>query len=149
MARQIGALLLATIAAPYLGALSLLISTILSQGTMWEIHALKEIPEFIGLIFLVGTFGVALYGLPVLLAASVTAFFITRLRVRSPVLIIGAGSLMGFGFGIYINRRNYWTFVPGLALSGAICGWIYWRIAITQTPNAPRAIDPACSVGSS
>jgi hypothetical protein len=28
-----------------------------------------------------------------------------------------------------------------ILLSGALCGWIYWRIAIRRTPENARAIE--------
>ena len=35
------------------------------------------------------------------------------------------------------------SFIPISIVTGAICGWIYWRIAIGRTPANSHAIDAA------
>jgi len=53
--------------------------------------------------------------------------------------IVRVSALMG----VEVSRNDISRIrIVGLSI-GAICGWIYWRIAIKQTPDEARAIDPA------
>ena len=52
---------------------------------------------------------------------------------------VGIGSL-----GIMVLSVGIDIGIPQLllmSLSGALCGWIYWRIAIRRTPENARAIE--------
>lgn len=71
------------------------------------------------------------------------------LRWRSPHLYGVGGAFIGLGFSLFTFE---WTFPKGLQdrISllvfcgiGAVCGWIYWRIAIEPTLRTGRDIDPA------
>jgi hypothetical protein len=139
MARHIAALILSATAAAYLGAFFLLLSALLAQNSLSEVRSFQGLYSFIGIILYFGTFSLLIYGLPILLFACVAAFIITKLRMRSLTFVMAAGSLIGFGFGLYFNRPDFLAFIPGLTFSGAICGLIYWRVAIcpSQPLDAP------------
>ena len=71
------------------------------------------------------------------------------LHWRSPHLFGVGGAFIGFGFSLFTFE---WTFPNGLQdrISrcafcgiGAVCGWIYWRIAVKPTRQNGRAIEPA------
>jgi hypothetical protein len=93
-----------------------------------------------------GTYGLILFGLPVFAGASTAALILHVLKVKSLVWAIIMGAITGLLCGLYIilpRFENDWVILPSFPSSGAICGWIYWRIAIRRTPDNSRAIDAA------
>lgn len=137
MGRRILGVLAATIIAPYLVMFLLNLFGLLSgdsAGLKEPLDLLKTIP--------LGTFALLMFGLPLLILASICAalvHLIAQPTWRAPVL---SGAILGFGFvaTFFVRNLEYdaWTFtalISGLC-SGAICGWIYWLIAIGR-PGQP------------
>ncbi|MCG7394642.1 hypothetical protein MHY87_17190 [Microvirga sp. ACRRW] len=129
MTRQILGILAASVAAPYLGAVSLGISIALSAPAMPSLDGIAKF--FIGIAF-IGTFGLVLYGLPVLGVAIIAALILYALDARSIMAAAIPASIIGACFGILLTAPNFddWPLIPGCFISGFICGWIYWRIAL-------------------
>lgn len=79
-----------------------------------------------------GTIGLMIFGIPLLILASLCAMVANSVRRptwRGPVLggmILGVGSMVA----LFADDREFIPFLMAGALSGAICGWIYWAIAI-------------------
>ena len=68
------------------------------------------------------------------------------LRWHSPRIYIGGAAAIGLGF--YFFRLSHLSsgnedYLLTSVLIGAICGWIYWRIAIGRTPPDDHAIKAA------
>lgn len=139
MKRQILGILATTLTAPYLGAIYVLIP-IAARTEFASLVPLKDIQGLLALFIAVGMMGLAEFGAYILLAASVMALILAGLRIRSPALSIGLGAAIGLCLGIYIDLPHNELPVPALLGIGALCGWIYWRIAIRQTPDRPRLI---------
>ncbi|MEZ0169012.1 hypothetical protein [Microvirga sp. TS319] len=79
-----------------------------------------------------GTFGVVVFGIPLLVLASLCAMAVNTAKRPTwcgPVL---GGIILGLGFTAALSTDDSppIPFLMSSALSGAICGWIYWRIAI-------------------
>jgi hypothetical protein len=93
-------------------------------------RGLRDLFGFISL----GTFALLFFGFPLLLVSSVLAFALSRLSCHPPLwLPIMVGSVLGPCFISAIfseSLEKIWIYLISGALAGAICGWIYWRIAI-------------------
>lgn len=137
MKRQITGILAASTAAPYLGTLSLLIHG--AFGSSHSSHSLftEDFIEILVFLLTFGTLGLFFYGLPLFLASSIAALILYALKAEKPALPICLGSLVGLCFGAFLTASNIqdeWLLVLGCFVSGAICGWIYWHIAIGGRP---------------
>lgn len=79
--------------------------------------------------------------LPFSIIASLLGLVLQR---QSQKNCIGGGVLTGLGFYLSltfcIGPEDGFVFILGPAL-GAVCGWIYWRIAIGRTPSNSHAIE--------
>ncbi len=134
MRRHILGVVAATVAAPYL------------------IVIVAELPfdktDGPGLLFgmQVATGALMFFGIPTLIVAGICAAILYRLKLqtRGWCMLGGAGvglSLLGLIlllFGATMNF-SFWPLLFGVLahlLSGALCGWIYWRIALG--PRAPE-----------
>src|SRR5690606_6635230 len=110
-------------------------------GLKDPLDLLKTIP--------LGSFALLLFGIPLLILAGICAALVHIVEQptwRGPVL---GGAVLGLGFvaAIFVRSLEHDAetivmLIAGLC-SGAICGWIYWRIAIGRTPREARAIDTA------
>lgn len=140
MLRTIGGVLAASLAAPYLASFFIFVLMALLGGSR-DANLLFGAPSFADslldfLKFLViGTLGLGMFGLPILFAAGILAFLLHAFALRSKYYAIASGGILGclslallFG-GDRDDDRIF--FLSGM-LAGAICGWIYWRIAITN-----------------
>jgi hypothetical protein len=134
------AVLVANIAAPLLFALVVLTSWILQR---------PEAFSWNGAFRLVALFGV-LGSVPVLRlafpASLVLAMIGLGLRWRSRRIYLGGGILIGLFFYLTLLQNGASKDSEYLAASipiGAICGWIYWRIAIGRTPANSHATNAA------
>ena len=137
MQRHILGVVTATIAAPYLVSLVDYLLTLMINGPK----------SFTGLIdsILLGSNGLLLFGVPTLVLASICAAILHRLKLRTRGWCMLGGAGVGLGsLGIMVLSVGIDIGIPWLLLmllSGALCGWIYWRIAIARTPEGSRAID--------
>lgn len=127
MRRHALGVLAATLAAPYLVLFLWSVSGLVSGdhvGLTEPLDLLKVIP--------LGTVGLILFGLPLLILASLCALAVNAVRRptwRGPAL---GGAILGLGFTavLFADSRDGIAFMTSGALSGALCGWIYGRIAI-------------------
>jgi hypothetical protein len=127
MRRQILGILAATFAAPYLS-----VCLIMALGLMAGVFK----PVDLGLILSLGTAYLTEFGFSLLIVTSALVFALTRLGCRSAACFMASGTLVGLGFAITLVRPVIWI-VLATSFSGAICGWIYWRIAVAhQKPEA-------------
>jgi hypothetical protein len=85
---------------------------------------------------------VAIHILPFSLPLAVLAW---KLGWRSRLGHVLCGAVLGLKLGLnfFDSPVNAWITIFTYAAAGLICGWIYWRIAIRQTPEKAHAIDPA------
>jgi hypothetical protein len=130
----------ASAVAPYLGATCHLVSMGLRDPGL---PSLQTAVEFFPGIVMFGTVGLFLYGTPVLAAVATAALVLHALDARSPFFVTAITSLMGLCFGLYMTSPNFdeWPLIPSAFISAAICGWIYWRIAIRGEGPHPPARD--------
>ncbi len=129
MKRQLLGLLAATMAAPYLVVLfaSSLGRDLTSNSYGWR-------PSLEDILFY-GTFGLVLFGLPLLAVAGIAIAVLTRLGWASLWTALLAGAVIGsVSIAVMYGDGPIDTLLG--AVSGAICGWIYWTIALQQRPDA-------------
>lgn len=144
MKRHALAILAATLAGPYLvGFFLVVLFTLTDLAGGRPIHP----ADLFGFI-VIGSFGLALFGIPLLILASVCAVLLHAFRSQAlwtPVLT-GAGigaCFLAVAFSSLNRSQDRMIVSASGALTGALCGWIYWRIALRgQTPKT-RAIDAA------
>ena len=137
MRRRILALLTACAAAPYLTVLFMLIADLSyggGPGIKSPLDLLKAVP--------LGTFALLLLGLPLVCGASLLAFVLHGRRWERRWHLVLAACVLGSCFVRLMFSDELNHLLEG-GLAGAICGWIYWRIAIKRTPANSHAIDPA------
>jgi hypothetical protein len=155
MMRYIAALLAANVTAPFLFVFVAGSSTLLSSGLIrpWELLPFLRV----GLI--VGFVGLCHFGIPVLLLSGVVAAILAKFECRSRWHFLVVGGLSGFIFletlfvtqgfsswrpATFLSRAisSFGSGTIAVILSGAVCGWIYWAIAIRPMAQ-DRAIEPA------
>lgn len=131
MKRHIWGVLAATVVAPYLTAFLWCLLGFAAGG----IYGVKEPFDILKAIPL-GTFGLLLFGTPLLVFTSLCAALVNAMGARSWHISVLSGAIPGLGFmiALYVRTLDYdkdaaILLISGL-VSGAICGWIYWRIAI-------------------
>ncbi|WP_414472704.1 hypothetical protein [Microvirga sp. M2] len=136
MRRHILGVLTATTAAPYLVLFLWSLFGLLSGdqvGMKEPLDLLKVIP--------LGTLGVGMFGIPLLILASLCAMAVNVVRRPTWRGSVLGGITLSLGFTA-AHSADDGVSVPFLmsgALSGAISGWIYWRIAMRprQTVEPP------------
>ncbi|MCG7394640.1 hypothetical protein MHY87_17180 [Microvirga sp. ACRRW] len=82
-----------------------------------------------------GSLGLLIYGLPLILAFSIAALILHAIKAERSALPVCLGSLIGLCFGAFFaasDMQDEWPLFLGCFVSGAICGWIYWRIALRK-----------------
>ena len=152
MVRQFGALFLITAAAPYLVLLWMLV-----LGP-WPIGLLG--PTEYRKVLHVGTFGLMIYGLPVLLVSACVFLGLKNAGCITWLSHVLSGCLIGFYMMLDMTAR--FINVPALisfeasssdiddmrtvgACVGAISGWIYWCIAIRDREDVnAKSRQEAC-----
>lgn len=137
MTRRIVALLTACAAAPYLTVLFMLIIDLAygEKGAEFPLDLLKAVP--------LGTFALLLLGLPLVCAASLLAAILHGGGWEARWHCTTAACLLGSCFvGLVFSEELTKSLAPLIqgGLAGAICGWIYWKIAIKRTPTNGHAI---------
>lgn len=92
---------------------------------------------FVGIIVQVIFLAVFLIALPISLGFALLGWF---LRVRSSWFYLLGGVAVGMAFGLLMNDGqlhypvHYRRFLMAAGI-GAICGWIYWLIAVRDPSN--------------
>ncbi|UVF19894.1 hypothetical protein HPT29_001715 [Microvirga terrae] len=134
---------LANVVAPLLtGFLSLLLGIALNPQTFSYRSAFEGLALF-------ALFGVPLVFMSIFPVSLILALLGLFFRWRSLWIHAVGGAALGLGFAFlaydwsFPRGLNDQRFFPAATFAGALCGWVYWRIAITQTPDRPHAIDAA------
>jgi hypothetical protein len=76
----------------------------------------------------------------VLPLALVGAWIGSQFRLRNPLIFSALGAVLA---ACYVPAKNNWIqfddfgVLSAVCVSGAVCGWIYWRIAISGSSPAP------------
>jgi hypothetical protein len=138
--RHILGVVAATVAAPYL---VMLIEYLFNNNTRGLTGLWSGIQA--------GTMGLVVFGLPTLILAGICAAILHRLKLQARSWCMLGGAGVGLSFHGLIQllpgttmNIGFWPLLFVLLvnlLSGALCGWIYWRIAIRRTPDNARAIE--------
>lgn len=129
-------LLVSSVAAPYL---CLLFIALLANGFTDD-----RIPDAVGWVIGGGTLALVWAGVPVFLIGGVVSGMLETFGLRSQMTMIAGGAAVGFSFLtplLLSDQKGDWIFPVAGMLSGAICGWLYWRIAIGRTPRNGHAIE--------
>ncbi|WP_112661858.1 hypothetical protein [Microvirga flavescens] len=131
MKRQVLGVLAATIAAPYLFSfLWILFGFIAGDRPIMKepLDLIKAIP--------MGTMALIVFGIPLLILASLCATAVNAIERptwRGPMLggtIFGLGFIFALSMGAVAYNKELIALQLSGTCSGAICGWIYWRIAM-------------------
>ncbi|KLK92093.1 hypothetical protein AA309_16935 [Microvirga vignae] len=141
MDRQLKGIVAATLAAPYVASLLMALRIVIFEYR--SANALFT-ERFYGDIALLGTIGLFYAGLPTLILSLIAASILNMLKLRSVASSLLFGSVVGSAFGLFLSASSFRDNVHLMlifAASGAICGWIYWRIAIRRTPPNGHAIE--------
>ena len=86
---------------------------------------------------LYGTIGLMVFGLPLFGLVSLSALVLSAAGWASRSGAVFCGAILGFCLMAVIGDRGAGMIIG--ALSGAICGSIYWWIATGGRPKAPLA----------
>jgi peptidoglycan biosynthesis protein MviN/MurJ (putative lipid II flippase) len=146
MRRHIWRIMAATAAAPYVAGL--LIGFFTELGDVARHGEPLDLPSLLKFLP-ISTVVLIVAGIPILFASALCAALLNAAGWNTRRASITAGSLTGFCFIALLtsspaNFGDEWAYALAIGtLPGGVCGWIYWRIAIKQTPENPRAIDPA------
>jgi len=141
MLRRVLGIVAAMAAAPVLLFLSMALMSWVLQGFPWPRPP-------IGFFIALAAFGLFPFvALPLtFLTASLIALGLSLLvekaglRSRLPYMLLG--TVTGPALVLWITWPEMLSGIPAFAApAGALCGWIYWRIAIGRTPGGARAID--------
>lgn len=141
MKRHVLGVLAASATAPYLVGAFLFVGAMSGSLNVASPSPPGDVLSFWGVILALGTYGILAYGIPVLIAAAVAAAAIKFFDLNSPKTAVGLGFTIGLGFGLFVLPSEIDTaWLVSFALSGTASGWVYWRIAIRQTPDGARPI---------
>lgn len=141
MDRQIKGIVAATLAAPYVAGLlmTLRIIIIFEHKTLYPLFTARFYDD----IAFLGSVGLLYVGLPTLMLSLVADAILNMLKLRSALSSLLMGSVVGLAFGSFLSASSFRDNIHLVLIfttSGAICGWIYWHIAIRQTPENTRPI---------
>lgn len=124
------AVIIANVAALFLFWLTTSAAIVLFDARPW-------LDIFLDGLFLVGFFGSVIVGTTIFPVSLALAYIGLLLHWVKRWICVGGGALIGTAFTLYgyqgvplsgVDQRNALLFI-GI---GAICGWIYWRIAISR-----------------
>jgi hypothetical protein len=141
MRRTLLGLFVASFAAPYLVMTFLGLFTFIGDG-------FTSSARFFDAVFIWGSFGALVFSVPTALLALVLALLlrISGLYSCQSVVVVGAALGTCFVGRIFLSTTEVVQASLSGTLSGAICGWIYWRIAIgSKRPLASpqdRSLSP-------
>jgi hypothetical protein len=131
--------LAATAVAPYLCFLTIILLRVFPD----DFDRIAGFLPLIKLVTAVGTLALSTMAIPLLIFAGMVIAGLNSLGCRSRWQYMVGGGIFGLCFlGVFVlatpsyNLGDFYILVPG-ALSGAICGWIYWRIAMGGRPQTP------------
>jgi hypothetical protein len=131
MVRTVGALLAATLAGPYI---FLLLSGMMNFVLKPAIPSLETSILALPMLMFMGTIGLILFGVPALLLGAAMLGLSWKMGFYSRRYAVCAGAIIASGLAaLHLDSEFQSEIVQSLilgALSGAICGWIYWRIAL-------------------
>ncbi|MEZ0169006.1 hypothetical protein [Microvirga sp. TS319] len=142
VSRHVKALVIASASAPYLTSLFMGLPSLAEHG----LSGIGDAFEYLAATLIVGTAGLVIYGLPIAIAAGGFGGVLIWIGFRHPAIAIMFGAALGALFGCVLQAgqertgNGFWLIRISMILSGAICGFIYWRIAIRRTPEAGHAI---------
>jgi len=140
MDRQIKGIVAATLAAPYVASLLMALRIVISEQRSPDALFTERFYDDIALL---GTVGLFYSALPTLFLSLIAAAILNMLKLRSALSSLLIGLVVGLTFGAFFSASSFRDNIHLMlifAVSGAICGWIYWLIAIRRTPEAPHAI---------
>jgi hypothetical protein len=139
--RESQGLVAAIAAAPYLTAFLMLLEAFLE----YDPWAIGDVPSLLVAALVMGTYGLVLFGPVVAFVVCVLAIPLIRRGFQHPVVTIAFGAAVGAAFRLvsayYEDHAGFWQLLVQMALAGALCGWIYWRIARERTSPPPGAIE--------
>jgi len=141
MDQQIKGIVAATLAAPYVASLLMVLRIVIMEH---EDPAPLFTERFYDNIALLGTIGLFYAGLPTLILALIGAGILNGLKLRSAVASLLGGSIVGLIFGALFGASSLKDNIHLMLIfvaSGIICGFIHWRIAIGRTPRNGHAIE--------
>jgi hypothetical protein len=142
MLRVMGALLAAILAGPYT---YVILSGLLGFAFNPEIPKLSTAIMFLPMLMFMGALGFVLLAFPALLLGLAALGIAWRMKLYTQRSAICAGAIIGLVLALLRLEYEFWSELLTSAiigaLSGAICGWIYWRIATGRTPGNGHAID--------
>jgi hypothetical protein len=134
MRRKIFAVLLASITAFYLTAF-FLYTALLVIGQSEGIEEFYDLLKFIP----VGTLALMVYGIPLLFLSALCAAVLNAVGLEAKSVLILSGASLGLlfiaallSFSLPLDQESS-VLLAVAPLSGATCGWIYWRIALRAT----------------
>lgn len=130
MIRQIAALFTAALAAPYLITTGLVLEALLEHGRFGAAISPANY------ILLVGTAGALAFCVPLVLVSGTIALCLRISGLYSRANVLWCAAILGSTCSGWVFRSTGTALLAG-TLAGAICGWIYWRIAIRGSARAP------------
>ena len=145
MLRRFWGLVAATAAAPFLTSLFMGLHLLGAHG----IRSFDDAVGFVAAVLFLGTAGLVIYSLPIAITASLLSAFASGMDLTDRIVAMATGAALGATFCLGIDLAagseqfgsEFWQNLISMTPSGAICGWIYWRIAIRRTPGNGHAID--------
>jgi len=141
MDRQIKGIIAAALAAPYVAIFLMASRVVILEHDDQAALFTKDFYEDVAFL---GTIGLFYAGVPTLILSLIAAGILNLLKLRSAKASMLTGSVVGLIFGTFFSAssfRDNTHLMLIFTVSGAICGWIYWRIAIGRTPRNGHAIE--------
>jgi hypothetical protein len=141
--RRIAAVIAANLAGPCLLVLHIFLLTAFTDPSRLNASDGAHMLMAFGVFLLMTWAGMAVTVFP---ASLLFAWLGWRAGWRSAWIYIAAGVVIGGVFNVLIPPLIFGSGEQTLSIFafygclGAICGWIYWRIAIRQTPDSARPI---------
>jgi len=139
MKRHAFGVIAATLAAPYIGAVifcAFIEGKLILEGKPITFLSVRDgiinLENITWEIYFLGTFGLLKYGITIFIVSLAAALIMGGRAVKAPAFVISAYTFIGFCFGSHILAsfaQTPWWLLPSFMITGAICGWIYWRIA--------------------
>lgn len=138
--RTLAAILSSTISYPYAWCFFYLLSggKIGGRMAMASSEGIRDLPDSLEW----GTIGLLVVGIPILVIMGLFALMLHALQIRSAFAVIACGAVASFAAMMLaviatddVPRDGFlgWVDLPGIAgtiCAGAVCGFIYWRIAV-------------------
>jgi hypothetical protein len=144
MKRRILGILAATFAAPCLIMLWVQLFDIFF-GLKYEHSNDPTLFDVILKVIVVGAIVYLLFGIPLLLLSSLLAWLLHVSGSTTRLPAVAAGALLGELFAAFFATMNNKSDDASLWLAfagcGALCGWIYWRIALRGQAAGTHAMD--------